>query len=85
MSQIEKNFILCIRPYTYNLSADQFIIIPGSSLSCAKSYVRLTEIKTVHEFKLDLDLDCCYFYTYKDEWYICFVSAKDLIDIINKS
>ena len=81
---IDKNFVSCFKPYNYDLSPDEFVNsseIPNSIISS----VKLSEIKTVHSFRWDDLINDCYFYTYKNEWYITHISRLKLVSVINNN
>lgn len=60
VNPIDGNFILAGKPiFEENIQVDWL-----------NSYVRLSEIKTIHQNKNSTDnAKRCIFYTYKDEWY----------------
>ncbi len=68
---------------------------PGSNfIQCAKAnpetenwdaaLIKLSEIKEITKNDCTPNKKGCIFYTYKDRWYICSLSPRDLADVIDQ-
>lgn len=73
--EIKGNFVICGKP----------VFEENIITSWRYSTVKLSVIKTIHE---DINKYCgarggCVFYVYKDEWYVCSVSMKTLVEAVN--
>lgn len=72
MSDIAGNYVFCGKCIGENDDAKRVYV---------GTYIRIDQIKSI-ETIIDVD-DQCLIYTYKDQWYVVNMNAKDLLEEIN--